>query len=98
MSSREGRKRPEPSEEPEQEQGEHQKSLARPSAEEIYKQVATNARQELKRSSRSLAISGFAGGTFMGLSALGTAIALSMLGPGSGMQMISRMFYPWALS
>ena len=71
-----------------------QKDLARPSAEEIYKQVATNARQELKRSSSSLAISGFAGGTFMGLSALGTAIALSMLGSSPHAQMISRLFYP----
>ena len=71
-----------------------QKGLARPSAEEIYKQVATNARQELKRSSVSLAISGFAGGTFMGLSALGTAIALSLLGTSDKAFMISRLFYP----
>ena len=71
-----------------------QKHLARPSAEDIYKQVATNARQELKRSSISLGISGFAGGTFMGLSALGTALALSMLGSSPGMTMVSRMFYP----
>lgn len=71
-----------------------QKNLARPSAEEIYKQVATNARQELKRSNSSLAISGFAGGTFMGLSALGTAIALAILGSSASAQMISRLFYP----
>ena len=31
---------------------------------------------------------------FMGLSALGTAIALAMLGHSSGFVMISRMFYP----
>jgi formate/nitrite transporter FocA (FNT family) len=74
--------------------GQHQKNLARPSAEEIYKQVATNAREELRRSSVALAISGFAGGTFMGLSALGTAIALAMLGHSPGSEMISRMFYP----
>jgi formate/nitrite transporter FocA (FNT family) len=73
---------------------EQQKNLARPSAEEIYQQVASNARQELKRSSVALAISGFAGGTFMGLSALGTAIALAMLGTSPGDQMISRAFYP----
>ncbi len=71
-----------------------QKHLARPSAEEIYKQVATNARQELKRSSLSLGISGFGGGAFMGLSALGTALALSLLGTGERAQLISRMFYP----
>ena len=71
-----------------------QKNLQRPSAQEIYQQVALNARQELSRSSVSLGISGFAGGTFMGLSALGTAIALSMLGYSQGMQLVSRMFYP----
>ena len=73
---------------------EQQKNLSRPSAEEIYKQVASNAREELKRSSIALAISGFAGGTFMGLSALGTAIALAILGHTPGAQIISRMFYP----
>ncbi|ADW67270.1 formate/nitrite transporter family protein [Granulicella tundricola] len=71
-----------------------QKHLSRPSAQDIYNQVAKNARQELKRSSVSLGISGFAGGTFMGLTALGTAIALSMLGHSPGAVMISRMFYP----
>ncbi len=73
---------------------EHQKSLGRPSAEEIYKQVSSNARQELKRSSISLALSGFGGGTFMGLSALGTALALAILPPSPATQIVSRMFYP----
>jgi formate-nitrite transporter family protein len=76
-----------------------QKHLERPSAQDIYEQVANNARQELGRSSISLAISGLAGGVFMGLSALGTAIALSMLtapgAPASGaVQFIAKMFYP----
>ena len=71
-----------------------QKNLSRPSAEEIYKQVATNAREELKRTSLSLALSGFGGGTFMGLSALGTAMALALLPPGPSTQMLSRLFYP----
>jgi formate/nitrite transporter FocA (FNT family) len=74
--------------------GEHQKNLSRPSAEEIYTQVAKNARQELKRSSVSLAISGFAGGTFMGLSALGTALALALLPGMYAINVVSRMFYP----
>ena len=90
------RKKTEPSSEPPS--GEHQKNLSRPSAEEIYEQVSTNAKQELKRTSTALAISGFAGGTFMGLSALGTAIALALLAPNppalGSVQMISRMFYP----
>ena len=72
----------------------NQKQLSRPSAEDIYNQVAKNAREELKRSSLSLAISAFGGGTFMGLSAMGTAIALALLGPSSSATIISRMFYP----
>ncbi len=70
-----------------------QKNLARPSAEDIYQQVATNARQELERSNKALAISGFGGGAFMGLSALGTAIAVALIGDSPGAHMITRMFY-----
>ena len=98
MSFRLSRKKQEPEAESQTSRDEgkqrQQRNLARPSAEEIYKQVATNAREELKRSSVALAISGFAGGMFMGLSALGTAIALAMLGHSSGFVMVSRMFYP----
>ena len=71
-----------------------QKNLERPSAQEIYEQVANNARQELGRSTISLIISGLAGGIFMGLSALGTAIAMSMLGPSTQAQFVAKMFYP----
>ena len=72
----------------------HQKNLSRPSAHEIYQQVAKNAKEELQRSSMSLAISGFTGGIFMGLSALGVGIILAKLGGGPGAFVISRMFYP----
>ena len=83
------------SEEPAQpDVAEQQKNLARPSAEDIYQQVATNARQELARSNTSLAISGFGGGAFMGLSAMGTAIAAALMGDSPHAHMISRMFYP----
>jgi formate-nitrite transporter family protein len=71
-----------------------QKNLSRPSAVDIYKQVAMNAEQELMRSNTALGISGFGGGAFMGLSALGTAIAVSLLGNSAGAQMVSRMLYP----
>ena len=71
-----------------------QKDLERPSAEEIFFQVANNARQELKRSTVSLGFSGFAGGIFMGLTALGNAIGLAMLGTSTKIQFISKMFYP----
>src|SRR5438309_8553864 len=76
-----------------------QKHLERPSAQDIFEQVANNARQELGRSSVSLAISGFAGGIFMGLSALGNAIAVALLTPAGGQTtntalFIGKMFYP----
>jgi formate-nitrite transporter family protein len=72
----------------------HQKSLGRPSAEDIYKQVAINARQELKRSNTALAISGFGGGAFMGLTALGVAIPAALLGNSSVAHMVACIFYP----
>src|SRR5690242_9927584 len=76
-----------------------QKSLERPSAHDIYEQVANNARQELGRSSVALAISGLAGGVFMGLSGLGNAIAIALLTmPGAEASrtalFIGKMFYP----
>jgi formate/nitrite transporter FocA (FNT family) len=71
-----------------------QLNLSRPSAEDIYKQVAKNAQEELKRSSVSLAISGLTGGVFMGLSALGVGVILAHLGSGPAAFVISRMFYP----
>jgi formate/nitrite transporter FocA (FNT family) len=74
--------------------GSGQKDLSRPSAEDIYQQVAKNAKQELKRSTVSLAISGLTGGIFMGLSALAVGIALAHLGSGQTAFVVSRMFYP----
>lgn len=87
---------PEEAEPAQDDEGEdsHQKNLSRPSAEDIYKQVAHNAREELKRSSVSLALSGFTGGTFMGLSVLGTGIILATLGKSPAAFVLSRMFYP----
>ncbi len=71
-----------------------QKNLERPSAEDIYRQVARNAKEELKRSNVSLALSGFTGGTFMGFSALGVGLILSILGNGPSAFILSRMLYP----
>jgi hypothetical protein len=68
-----------------------QKNLSRPSAEDIYNQVAKNAKEELKRSTLSLAISGFTGGVFMGLSALGVGLILAVMGGSPGAFVISRM-------
>jgi formate/nitrite transporter FocA (FNT family) len=81
-------------EEPPAADSQNQKNLERPSAEDIYQQVATNARQELKRSTMSLGLSGFGGGAFMGLSAMGTAIAMSLLGSSPGAHILSSMLYP----
>lgn len=71
-----------------------QKNLARPSAHQIYKQVADNGRDELKRSSRALAISGLAGGSFMGLTSLGTAVVLAILGESPAAHLVAKLFYP----
>ena len=73
---------------------EPQKELSRPSAKEIYVQVAGNARDELKRSVLSLGISGFAGGIFMGFSGLGVAISTALLGSSAVSLFIAQMFYP----
>jgi formate/nitrite transporter FocA (FNT family) len=83
-----------PAEAPAAPQESSQKNLERPSAEEIYQQVARNAEGELKRSSLSLAISGITGGLFMGLSPLGVGIALATLGNSPKTFILSRMFYP----
>ncbi|SEC27989.1 formate/nitrite transporter family protein [Terriglobus roseus] len=71
-----------------------QKELSRPTAKEIYVQVAGNARDELKRSGLSLGISGLVGGIFTGFSGLGVAITLAQLGPSSTAAFIAQMFYP----
>lgn len=71
-----------------------QKRLERPSAHEIYQQVAKNARQELERSSMALAISGFAGGISMGLTALGVSLALASLGSGAAAHFVAYTLYP----
>lgn len=42
----------------------------------------------------ALGLSGFGAGVFMGLSALGTAIAIRILGHSPTAQIVSRMFYP----
>ncbi len=85
--------RPEP-EQPSAPKVSDQMHLERPSAEDIYRQVSRNAKEELKRSNISLAISGFTGGTFMGFSALGVGLVLAILGNTPGTFVLSRMLYP----
>jgi formate-nitrite transporter family protein len=71
-----------------------QKSLGRPSAKEIFTEVATNARRELRRTNLALAISGLGGGAFLGLSALGMAFVAVLLGHSNADHLIASMFYP----
>lgn len=71
-----------------------QQNLARPTAHQIYQQVAANGRDEIKRSISALAISGFAGGIFMGLTGLGTAVVLALLGESAAAHFVAKLFYP----
>lgn len=73
---------------------EPQKELSRPTAKEIYVQVAGNARDELKRSAIALSLSGLVGGIFTSFSGLGVAIAMAQLGPTATAGFIAPMFYP----
>jgi formate/nitrite transporter FocA (FNT family) len=71
-----------------------QQELERPTAIQIYAQVAKNARRELRRPARSLAISGLAGGITMGLTGLATAIARAELGTGGFGHFVTTLLYP----
>lgn len=71
-----------------------QTDLDRPTANEIYEQVSRNARHELERSILSLAVSGLAGGTTMGLTALSTSIMLALLGPTPAAKAVAGLLYP----
>jgi formate/nitrite transporter FocA (FNT family) len=71
-----------------------QQDLERPTATQIYAQVAKNARQELRRPVLSLAISGLAGGITMGLTGLATAIARADLGTSGTAQFVTNLLYP----
>ena len=63
-------------------------------APEIFGAAVDNARSELKRSSRSLAFSGLAGGLTMGLTGLGVASVRAVLGSGSWEEFASFLIYP----
>jgi formate/nitrite transporter FocA (FNT family) len=76
-------------------QGEQlQKTLDRPTADQIYEQVSRNARRELERPALGLAISGLAGGITMGLTALSTSIVIAELGPSATVKFVSFFLYP----
>ena len=63
-------------------------------AHEIFDAALDNARSELKRSARSLAVSGFAGGITLGLTGIGVASMLALLGEGGWQQVVAYLIYP----
>ncbi len=67
---------------------------SRRSAPEILEGVLGLARDELARSSRALAFSGFAGGLAMGLTGLSVAIVRASLGQGTAAEFVPWLFYP----
>ncbi|MGC2620938.1 MAG: formate/nitrite transporter family protein [Acidobacteriaceae bacterium] len=71
-----------------------QRDLDRPTANQIYEQVARNARQELRRPMRALAISGIVGGLTMGLTGLSVSVISAQLGSSPWAQLVALLFYP----
>jgi len=66
----------------------------RRTASEIFEAATESARSELKRSSSSLGISGFAAGITLGLTGLGVASIRGMLGSGPWQQFVASLLYP----
>lgn len=63
-------------------------------APQIFDAAKENARGEVRRSSRTLAFSGLAGGLVMGLTGLSVAAVRANLGNGSWQEFVSYLFYP----
>jgi formate/nitrite transporter FocA (FNT family) len=63
-------------------------------AQEIFHAAVENAREELRRTARTLAFSGVAGGLTMGLTGLGVASVRAILGDGAWAQSASYLIYP----
>jgi formate-nitrite transporter family protein len=71
-----------------------QHDLDRPTAIQIFAQVSRNARHELQRPVRALAVSGIAGGLTMGLTGLSVSAVKAALGPSPWVDFIALLFYP----
>lgn len=71
-----------------------QTDLDRPTAVEIYEQVSRNARRELQRPWRALAVSGIVGGLTMGLTGLSVSVVQAALQGYSWAGAASLLFYP----
>lgn len=66
----------------------------RKSAHEIFAAALSNARDELRRSSRALAFSGFVGGMTMGLTGLAVASVQAFIGNQGWAAIVAYLFYP----
>ncbi|HEX4067325.1 MAG TPA: formate/nitrite transporter family protein [Acidobacteriaceae bacterium] len=82
---------PAPKDDPQQSK---QRDLDRPTAVEIYEQVSRNARRELQRPAKALAVSGIVGGLTMGLTGLSVSVIGALLGPTPWAQFVALLFYP----
>jgi formate/nitrite transporter FocA (FNT family) len=71
-----------------------QRNLDRPTATDIFEQVSRNARRELSRPARALAISGLAGGLSMGLTGLSVSVVTAILGNAPWAQLVALLLYP----
>ena len=83
-----------PAETPASTQSSTQQDLDRPTAVQIYEQVSRNARRELARTNKALAVSGVVGGLTMGLTGLSISAVTAVLGQGNAAQFIAFLFYP----
>jgi formate/nitrite transporter FocA (FNT family) len=66
----------------------------RPTAQEIFDDVLSSARDEIKRSTSALGFSAMAAGFGLGLSGLAVAATISILGPGRSAELVALLFYP----
>ncbi|MBW4026573.1 formate/nitrite transporter family protein [Acidipila rosea] len=71
-----------------------QRSLDRPTADEIYEQVSRNAKKELARPNIALAVSGIVGGLTMGLTGLSVSVISATLGHSPAATFVALFFYP----
>jgi len=63
-------------------------------AHEIFRAAVENAREEVKRSPRTLAFSGVAGGMTLGLTGLSVAAVHSLIGHGGWQDLAAYVIYP----
>jgi formate/nitrite transporter FocA (FNT family) len=66
----------------------------RPTAQEIFEDVLSSARDEVGRSTRALGLSGLAAGLGLGLTGLAVAATTAILGHGANAQLVALLFYP----